>query len=137
MQSGVGTEPLITGEDVDFSYRLLRAYATTIVYCAGAVLYHHARADGPALRRQARSYGAGVADLYRMYPGEVCWDFAKTLRLLGVLASRFTAPFAGIGAALGLIDERRAEFLKYQSLWTRNFWFGFGMRALQSKRSPQ
>ena len=132
---GGWNEELLTGEDVDFSYRLQRQYGSPVVYCEKAVLYHHARADDRALRRQARSYGAGVADLYRMYPHEVQWDAAKALHLAGVLASRFVTPaVAAAGCALGILDRRRAEFLRYQSLWTRNFWLGFSLRAIEVKR---
>ncbi|MFN2449585.1 MAG: glycosyltransferase family 2 protein [Candidatus Baltobacteraceae bacterium] len=132
---GGWNEALLTGEDVDFSYRLQRAYGEGVVYCADAVLYHRARADDAALRRQARSYGAGVADLYRMYPCEVQWDAAKALRLCGVLLSRALTPAAAAaGCAFGILDQRRAEFLRYQSLWTKNFWLGFGLRAWHVRR---
>ncbi len=125
---------LLTGEDVDFSHRLLRAFDTDVRYCARAVLYHHARADDDALRRQARSYGAGVADLYRMYPQEVAWDARKTLRVLTVIAGRsVVSPMARAAAAVGALDRKRAEFLTYQSLWTRNFWLGFAQRAWSVK----
>lgn len=129
---------LLTGEDVDFSHRILNAFDTRVHYCARAVLYHHARADDDALRRQARSYGAGVADLYRLYPREVAWDARKTLRVLAVVAGRsIVPPLALAGAAFGALDRSRAEFLKYQALWTRNFWLGFARRAWSAKGVAQ
>ncbi len=125
---------LLTGEDVDFSYRIQRAYRTRVAYTSRAVLYHHARATDADLQRQARSYGAGVADLYAMYPHEVNWNAAKALRLAGLLASRpIRAGLAQAAARLGQIDPQRAEFLKYQDMWTRAFWLGFYERKLQRK----
>lgn len=127
---------LLTGEDVDFSYRIQRAYGTRVGYAPRAVLYHHARATDAELQRQARNYGAGVADLYAMYPREVDWNAAKTLHLAGVLASRpVRSAFAQAAARLGRMDPRRAEFLKYQDLWTRAFWLGFYHRKWGQRTS--
>lgn len=127
---------LITGEDVDFSHRLLTAYGTRVAYAPRAVLYHHARASDADLRRQARSYGAGVADLYDLYPREVDWNAAKTLHLLGTLTSRpVRAAIAQTAARFGKLDPARAEFLKYQDLWTRCFWYGFCERKLAKSKA--
>lgn len=127
--AGGWNERLITGEDVDFSHRVTKAFDTTVRYCERAVLYHHARADDEALVRQARSYGAGVADLYRMYPDEIAWNAHKAIHLAGVLATRAFYPAAArIGKRLRLIDDARGEFMHYHWLWTRNFWLGFARR---------
>lgn len=127
---------LITGEDVDFSHRILQKYGGSIAYCKRAIIYHHARSDAAALRRQARSYGAGVADLYRLYPGEVEWNARKALHLTGVLLARAAAPAAAsIGRAFGVVDAARAEFTAYHWLWTSNFWMGFAGRAISRRKA--
>lgn len=129
---------LLTGEDVDFSHRLLEAGAKRIYYCERAIVYHRTRADATGLRRQAIGYGAGAADLYRMYPQEVRWDMQKTLRLTGMIAGRAAAgAAAAAGARLGVFDRRRAEFLAYHAMWTYNFWLGFGRRFLAVRRGLQ
>ncbi len=123
---GAWPEDLSTGEDVDFSHRILRAYGTPIAYAERAVLYHRTRATDDALARQAWTYGEGAADLYRRYPDELRWDLAKSAHLAWMLASRVTLPvFARIAAAAGSGAGDRLEFFHYQSLWTRNFWLGF------------
>jgi glycosyltransferase involved in cell wall biosynthesis len=133
-RAGGWNTQLLTGEDVDFSYRMLRTFNTRIHYCERAVLYHHARADDDALRLQARSYGAGAADLYLLYPQEVKWDVRKTLHVVGLVAARTMLSFAArAGGTVGMVDSARMEFLAYQAMWTRNFWLGFAKRKLQTR----
>ncbi|HEY9179277.1 MAG TPA: glycosyltransferase [Candidatus Baltobacteraceae bacterium] len=125
---------LMTGEDVDFSHRLKRRFGAAIAYAPRAVLYHHARATDEELRRQARGYGAGVADLYAMYPDEVGWNAGTALRLLGVLSTRpLRSAAAQVAAQLGWLDASRAEFLRYQAMWTKSFWLGFYQRVRERR----
>lgn len=114
---GVGgwNSALITGEDVDFSHRILRAYGGPIAYRERAILYHHARSDDAALRRQAWTYGAGVADLYRLYPEEARWNAIRAMHVLRVLALRAA-------------QASKSEFARYHWMWTRSFWLGFATR---------
>jgi glycosyltransferase involved in cell wall biosynthesis len=126
---------LLTSEDVDFSHRLLKTCAKRIYYSEKAIVYHRTRTDAQALRRQAIGYGAGAAELYRMYPDELHWDVAKTLTLVGLVVGKSALGLAaGLGAAIGVVDRRKAEFLAYQAFWTRSFWLGFGRRALDARR---
>ena len=129
LAAGGWNDALLTGEDVDFSHRLLKRGAARIFYCEKAVVYHRTRSDARALRRQAAGYGGGVADLYRLYPGEIRWDAGKTLRMAGLVAGRSAlALAAAAGAKAGLVSPTQAEFLAYHALWTRHFWLGFGRR---------
>lgn len=135
---GGWNDRLITGEDVDFSHRLLKSGADRIHYCERAVVYHRTRADAEALRRQAAGYGAGAADLYRMYPEEVRWNGGKTLQLAWLIVGRSALGIAAAaGARIGLVDRRKAEFLGYHAFWTRSFWLGFGQRFLGARRGAQ
>jgi glycosyltransferase involved in cell wall biosynthesis len=133
---GGWNERLLTGEDVDFSHRLLKGgFAIRIHYCDRAIVYHRTRADDAALCKQALGYGAGAAALYRMYPDEVRWNVEKTLRLSGMLVGRTVLGVLGsAGAKFGLVKPQRAEFLRYHSLWTRHFWLGFGRRYVHPQR---
>lgn len=132
---GGWNDALLTGEDVDFSHRLLKMGAKRICYCEKAVVYHLTRSDAKALRRQAAGYGAGAADLYRLYPGEIRWDASKTLRMAGLVAGRSAlALAAAAGARAGIVSRTQAEFLAYHALWTRHFWLGFGRRYLTAGR---
>jgi glycosyltransferase involved in cell wall biosynthesis len=132
---GGWNQRLLTGEDVDFSHRLLKHCATHICYREKAIVYHRTRSDPRELRRQAIGYGAGAAELYLLYPDEVRWDVTKTLKLIGIVAGRSTAGAAAtLGAALGVVDRRKAEFLAYHAFWTRGFWFGFARRMIDARR---
>src|SRR5579875_1814026 len=68
-QSLGGFDPLFTaaGDDVDFSWRLLRARAV-IAYAPGAVVTHERRGSIRAYLAQQRGYGAAEALLARKYP---------------------------------------------------------------------
>jgi len=117
---------MLTGEDVDFSHRLITALATRIVYAPDAILYHRTRTDRASLVRQARSYGAGAAHLYRRYPSELRWDRRKAFSLWKQMSGRMLARGSTrILAALGRTDAGSIEFADYHWLWTSNFWRGF------------
>lgn len=132
---GGWAQDLQTGEDVDFSHRILKAFKTPIAYAPGAVLYHHTRADETALRKQAWTYGEGAGFLYLRYPEELRWDLAKTCTLAGRLLDRCARPaLYRIGAALGLCRSEQLEFSRYQSLWDRHFWGGFFLAYLLRRR---
>jgi GT2 family glycosyltransferase len=64
-----GFDPLFTaaGDDVDISWRLLKAGAT-IAYAPAAVVVHERRGSVRAYLAQQRGYGAGEALLARKYP---------------------------------------------------------------------
>jgi hypothetical protein len=120
---------------VDFSHRLLKHAAKRIYYSERAIIYHRARADLQTLRRQAGGYGAGAAELYRLYPDEVRWDAGKTLTLIGLLCGETAmALAAAAGARMGLVDKRKAEFFTYRAFWTRSYWAGFGRRVWDARR---
>ncbi|HKD68035.1 MAG TPA: glycosyltransferase [Candidatus Binataceae bacterium] len=69
LQSLGGFDPLFTaaGDDVDISWRLLRAGAV-IAYAPGAVVVHERRGSTHAYLAQQGGYGAGEALLARKYP---------------------------------------------------------------------
>jgi GT2 family glycosyltransferase len=135
LAAGGWNADLITCEDVEFSHRLLKGHAERIFYCEKAIIYHRTRTDAQSLRKQAIGYGAGAAELYRLYPEELRWDIPKTLTLAGWIVGRSAVGFAAtMGAHLGVIDRRKAEFLAYHAFWTRSFWLGFGRRVFEARR---
>jgi cellulose synthase/poly-beta-1,6-N-acetylglucosamine synthase-like glycosyltransferase len=123
---GGWAEDLLAGEDVDFSFRLLRNWDATIVYRPDAVLFHRHRSTDESLRRQAWSYGDGAARLYRRYPDVINWGPAQKARVAGRLAARTAAPAAlTVGRAVRRVSPERVEFAAYHRLWTWAFWRGF------------
>ncbi|MBV9271637.1 MAG: glycosyltransferase [Candidatus Eremiobacteraeota bacterium] len=124
-----------TGEDVDFSHRILERFGGTIVYACDAVLYHRVRATDEALSRQAFTYGEGAGDLYLRYAPELPWTFMRTLTLAGTLVSRKTlALISPIAQCTGILPAHRAEYHRYNDLWTQAFWRGFFQMYLHKER---
>ena len=123
---GGWAEDMPTAEDVDFSFRLLRAYPGPIAYAPDAVLFHKNRNDRGALLRQAWTYGQGAADMYLRYPEVARWDFRKSCTLAALLSVRGIAPLLlQLGRLLGLATPEQVEFAAYHRFWTFWYWRGF------------
>jgi glycosyltransferase involved in cell wall biosynthesis len=119
-------QTLMTAEDVDFSHRVLHARGGRIAYAPKAILFHKNRADDDALRRQARSYGRGSAELYLRHPDMLAWTPRMSSALAWTLALRVAAaPALALGARLRLASRERAEHARYHRLWTLAYWRGF------------
>jgi glycosyltransferase involved in cell wall biosynthesis len=132
---GGWAEDLRTAEDVDFSYRLLRAFGCGIVFAGDAVVLHRNRASDEQLRQQAYTYGQGAAHLYLRYPDVVRWDARKSIALATRLAVRAIHPSVlRVGRAVGLVSDDRLEFARYHRLWTVAFWRGFAAVYRSSSR---
>jgi cellulose synthase/poly-beta-1,6-N-acetylglucosamine synthase-like glycosyltransferase len=124
--AGGWNEDMLTAEDVDFSYRILKLYGSRIAYAQDAVLFHRSRSDANSLRRQAWTYGEGAADVYRRYPDVVKWDWPKTIKLANRLAVRSALPLLlSAGRLLGIASAQQVELAHYQRLWNWSFWGGF------------
>jgi glycosyltransferase involved in cell wall biosynthesis len=117
---------MMTSEDVDFSHRVLQAFPSRIAYQPGAVLLHNTRATAEELRRQAWTYGEGVAHLYLRYPDVLRWDLSKTLVLAGRLGARAAMPMVlAVGRLARRASPQDVEFARCHRLWTWWFWRGF------------
>ncbi len=119
-------EDMLTGEDVDFSYRILEQFAGRISYRPQAILFHQHRQTADELRKQAWTYGEGGAQIYRKYPEAVTWDFSKTMHVCGLLATRGMAPLVyALGSLLGRASAKQVELARYHRLWSWWWWRGF------------
>ena len=126
MAIGGWAQDLLAAEDVDFSHRILKACGGSIAYAPRAVVFHRHRATDEQLRNQAHTYGSGVALIYRRYPDVVRWDARKSMVLAGRLTARtLLPPVLRVGSALGLARPERAEYARYDRLWSWAFWRGF------------
>lgn len=115
-----------TGEDVDFSHRVLQRFGGTIEYAPAAIVYHRVRATDEALSRQAWTYGEGAGDLYRRYAQELPWTFRRSMTLAGTLFTRKAlALVSPLAQRTGILPAHRAEYHRYNDLWTQAFWRGF------------
>jgi glycosyltransferase involved in cell wall biosynthesis len=123
---GGWNEDMMTSEDVDFCTRLLARYPAPIAYAPLAVLFHRNRSSDFALKKQAWSYGEGVADTYRRYPDAVPWGGVQYVHLARNLAARTLAPlWWRARSAFGGNGESEAERASYHRMWTWWFWRGF------------
>jgi len=136
---GGWAEDMLTGEDIDFCYRLQRKFSSPIRYQSRAVLFHRTRQDDSALRRQAWTYGEGAAHLYARYPDVVRWDVRKSLHVARVVAWRSVNPLLlRIARAFLDISADELEFATYHRLWTWWYWKGFfSFRRHRSPRTPE
>jgi glycosyltransferase involved in cell wall biosynthesis len=126
---GGWAEDLVTGEDVDFSYRVLIKHPNSIAYRPNAVLFHRARSSDESLRRQAWAYGQGVAVLYHRYPTVARWNAAKAIHVitrLGLLAAWQVVTAAA--HRMSCAPASVAQFARYKALWMWWFWRGFFRR---------
>jgi len=124
-----------TGEDVDFSHRVLDKFGGSIAYAREALIYHRVRATDEALRRQAWTYGEGAGDLYRRYARELPWTFARSALLTGTLFTRkMLALISPLAQRTGLLPAHRAEYYRYNDLWTQAFWRGFFQTYYRGER---
>jgi O-antigen biosynthesis protein len=123
---GGWAEELMTAEDVDFSHRVLKAFPSDIAYATNAILFHRVRSTPQELTTLARTYGQGVAQMYRRYSDEVRWDAIKTAKVRSRLVGRaiITAALRA-GQAMHLASLRQVEFSECHLLWSRNFAQGF------------
>jgi glycosyltransferase involved in cell wall biosynthesis len=120
------SEELMTGEDVDFSYRLLRKFPSEIVYASNAVLLHRDRKTDEELQTLAWTYGEGAAHIYLRYPEVLQWSLSNSIRLASRIVLRKAMPtIMRIGNLMGLTPYEKVEFAYYDRLWTRWFWRGF------------
>ena len=89
-QIGGFNPKLITGQDVDLSWRLQLRTLAKICYAPEAIIYHHHRTTRTGLARQYRRYGFGeiVLDtIYGKYPGYPRNLKFQAWRMLGQLAA--------------------------------------------------
>lgn len=126
LEIGGWTAECITGEDVDFCHRLLKAFHSKIVYQPAAILFHHNRETTAELAQQAWSYGEGTAHLYLRYPDEVHWRMRDTLHVFAqITGRRARATALKAGQQLRVASPEAVEHAYYHWLWSWSFWRGF------------
>ncbi len=119
-------EDMLTGEDVDFCFRILREFPGEIAYRERAIVFHRNRQTDAALRVQAWTYGEGAAQLYRRYPEVADWNLHGRVNALRILATRgLSAAYHRAAFRVGLCSESQCEFARYHALWSWWWWRGF------------
>ena len=119
-------EDFRVAQDMEFSYRLLARFKTTIRYQRGALAFLRTRATAAELNRQAFKYGQGRAKLWMRYPEVARWNAWRTLRILGGLAVIGAWPMvAGLAEKAGQADPEDVVFARYYRSWNWWSWRGF------------
>ena len=115
-----------TAEDMDFCTRLRKAYEAEVVIQPDAVGFHKERRTDKQLKKQAWSYGEGLADMYLRYPQEASWNIKNSLLVAGAIFKRTIQPeVMRIGQFLGLVQDSQIEFFAYLRFWSYWYWRGF------------
>jgi len=76
---------LITGQDVDFSWRLQLQTGCKLQYAPKAIIYHHHRATKTGLARQYRRYGFGEILLDTIYAHQPGYPRGRKVQLLRIM----------------------------------------------------
>ena len=119
-------ESMLSAEDADFCYRVMRIYPGPIAYRPNAMVFHRSRPSDAELRRQAAFYGEGVARLYVRYPEILPWHLGFVVLVACRTAGRSVLPLLlRVGHLVRAVPFSKVEFAVYDRLWTRCFWRGF------------
>lgn len=119
-------DQFITGEDEDFSFRLMQQLGARITYVPDAVVFHRGRKSAEELRVQAWTYGQGAAHVYLSNPEVLSWGVSNSIKLTATISRRTL--FASLTRAanmLGLASWEQVEFAVYHRFWTWWWWRGF------------
>jgi glycosyltransferase involved in cell wall biosynthesis len=123
---GGWAEDLLTAEDMDFCYRLVKEYPSPIHFQPGALLFHRDRDTRKGLCRQAFTYGEGLAQLSFRYPEATKWSVTQALGVARHLAAVSLRPFAVRWAQMsGAATAEDVEYTQYHRLWNWCYWRGF------------
>ncbi|HXZ89520.1 MAG TPA: glycosyltransferase [Candidatus Dormibacteraeota bacterium] len=120
----IGWRPeMVTGEDIDFCYRIQREFSTQIKYVPNAVTYHRRSRTDEDLRMIAWTQGEGLAHLFLRNPQLIPPTIVNSMRLVGDIGYRTLSPIS-IRKGNRLFGLKKADFSHYHKLWTRWTWRG-------------
>jgi glycosyltransferase involved in cell wall biosynthesis len=128
---------MLRGEDMEFSYRLVKSLGCRIEFRALALAFHQDRPDDESLRQQAFGYGQGLAMMYSRHQGALPWGAAQRLRRYRMtVRRRISAARHRLAQRLGRARPDDAEFAIYLNMWNNEYWRGFDVewRALKAIR---
>lgn len=117
-------QEMITGEDIDFCYRIQREFSTKIGYVPSAIIVHRRGRSDEDLRRIAWVNGEGLAHVFLCNPALVPQILFNSIWLAGNIGYRMLRPIPTRerGQLFGLT---KSDFLSYNKLWMRLTLQGF------------
>jgi glycosyltransferase involved in cell wall biosynthesis len=134
---GGWAEDMPTAEDMDFCTRMRKAYGAEVVFQPDAVVFHKERKTDEQLKKQAWSYGEGLADMYLRYPQDASWGIKNSLLVTGAIFKRTIQPeVMRVGQLFGLVHDDQREFFSYLRFWSYWYWRGFfSMYRIKGRKS--
>ena len=130
-------EEMPTAEDVDFCTRLRRRFPGAAQFVEDALLFHRDRADDAALRRQAWSYGQGLAHIYRRYPEVARWSSQNSAELMALQTWRALRPvLLQTAHTVGRAGAEEVTYARYHRLWSDAYWQGFRSMLRTGEQRP-
>jgi len=119
-------EDMDRGDDVEFSYRVVKQFGCAIEDRPLAMVFHQDRSSDEELWRQAHGYGRGMAQLYAHHPKQLPWGWAQRARRARTSTRRrWGAMSTRLAVAVRRADDAAGEFARYRASWDRWFWRGF------------
>jgi len=108
---GLFDPQILTGEDVDISWRFFQNKNFKLVHRPKSVVFHRHRVTTWGLFKQYQGYGYGRAILSRKYRGKLSWDWRRELRAYGDISLAVVA--LGRAAILSMIKGRETTRFSY------------------------
>ncbi|MDV2495302.1 MAG: glycosyltransferase [bacterium] len=108
---GLFDPQILTGEDVDISWRFFQNKNFKLVHRPKSVVFHRHRVTTWGLFKQYQGYGYGQAILSRKYRGKLSWDWRRELRAYGDISLAILA--LARAAILFMIKGRDATRFSY------------------------
>ena len=108
---GLFDPQILTGEDVDISWRFFQNKNFKLVYRPKSVVFHRHRVTTWGPFKQYQGYGYGQAILSRKYWGKLSWDWRRELRAYGDISRAILA--LARAAILFMIKGRDATRFSY------------------------
>jgi GT2 family glycosyltransferase len=126
MDIGGWAEDMPTGEDIDFSYRLLIKYPSKIFFNPRAIVFHHARSEDKDLWLQVWTYGEGLAQFKHKHPESFSFNLKERLRLYSLLLKRSLIHLiTWLKLVMGRASKEDLNFADYSRKWSFCYWRGF------------
>jgi glycosyltransferase involved in cell wall biosynthesis len=116
-------QELITGEDIDFCYRIQREFSTQITHVPNALVFHRRRRTDEDLRKIAWTQGEGLAHVFLLNPQLIPPSIFNSIRLVGDIGYRTLRPIP-LRKGSQLFGLKETEFAYYHKLWTSLTWRG-------------
>ncbi len=131
-QIGGFNDRMLTGEDIDVSWRIQLETGTRLQYAPKAIIYHHHRTTRAGLGRLYRHYGFGeilLDTMYGKYPG---YPRSRSFQVRRILGQAAALPRYALSAILRQVRLATGRATPYQAAVPR-LWFLIESSCIRGK----